>query len=135
MYKSTKLQTSHVQEYKLQATNFSITRVQNYKSLILRNYKAPNLLCTRVQNYQTNKPILNKTIKQPKKFYKLLNNQIKIIQNYQTTHNPYFTKLSNKQTHISQNYQTNQPIFYKTIKQTNPSIYKFGLSVCLFVCL
>ena len=57
-----------------------------------------------LQNYQTNKPILNKTIKQQKKLYKLLNNQIKIIQNYQRTQNPYFTKLSNKQTHILQNY-------------------------------
>ena len=64
MYKSTKLQTSHVQEYKLQATNFSFT---NFSftftiSLILRNYKAPNLLYTRVQNYQTTKPIFYKTI-------------------------------------------------------------------------
>jgi len=58
-----------------------------------------------LQNYQTNKPILNKTIKQQKKLYKLLNNQIKIIQNYQTTQNPYFTKLSNKQIHILQNNQ------------------------------
>ena len=115
MYKSTKLQTSHVQEYKLQATNFSITRVQNYKSLILRNYKAPNLLCTRVQNYQTNKPILNKTIKQPKKilqtikqpnqnYTKLSNNPQPIFYKTIKQTNPYFTKLSNKPTHILQNY-------------------------------
>ena len=133
MYKSTKLQTSHVQEYK--TANLSCTRVQT-TSYKLLNYESTKLQISYFKKLQSSKPLMYKSTKlsnNQKKFYKLLNNQIKIIQNYQTTHNPYFTKLSNKQTHISQNYQTNQPIFYKTIKQTNPSIYKFGLSVCLFV--
>ena len=125
MYKSTKLQTSHVQEYK--TANLSCTRVQT-TSYKLLNYESTKLQISYFKKLQSSKPlmykstklsnkqaILNKTIKQPKKilqtikqpnqnYTKLSNNPQPIFYKTIKQTNPYFTKLSNKPTHILQNY-------------------------------